>query len=91
MAIWHKRQSKIKKKKYQDIHAKIYNDKNNKPQQKHRFGTVSKSLSRGGGGVGSGGGGGGVGGLNPFYEAITLALSSAVVYTRHLFSPREGF
>ena len=25
------------------------------------------------------------------YEATTLALSSAVVYTRHLFSPREGF
>ena len=35
---------------------------------------------------------GGVGGsLNRFYVATTLALSSAVVYTRHLFSPREGF
>ena len=30
------------------------------------------------------------GGLNRFYVATTLALSSAVVYTRHLFSPREG-
>ena len=33
----------------------------------------------------------GGGGLNRFYVAITLALRSAVVYTRHLFSPREGF
>ena len=40
---------------------------------------------------GGGGGGGGRGGLNRFYVAITLALSSAVVYTRHLFSPRVGF
>ena len=30
-------------------------------------------------------------GLNQFYAATTLALSSTVVYTRHLFSPREGF
>ena len=29
--------------------------------------------------------------FNRFYVATTLALSSAVVYTRHLFSPREGF
>ena len=36
-------------------------------------------------------GGGGGGGLNRFYVATTLALCSAVVYTRHLFSPREGF
>ena len=40
----------------------------------------------GGGGDGRGGGGGG---LNRFYLATTLALSSAVVYTSHLFSPRE--
>ena len=31
-----------------------------------------------------GGGGGGEGGLNRFYVATTLALSSAVVYTTHL-------
>ena len=30
-------------------------------------------------------------GLNRFYVATTLTLSSAVVYTRHLFSPREEF
>ena len=36
-------------------------------------------------------GGGGGGGLNRSYLATTLALSSAVVYTRHLDSPREGF
>ena len=29
--------------------------------------------------------------LNRFYAATTLALSSAVVFTRQLFSPREGF
>ena len=38
-----------------------------------------------------GGGGGGGGGLNRFYVATVLALSSAVVYTRYLFSLREGF
>ena len=36
-------------------------------------------------------GGGGEGGLNRFYVATTLAFSSAVVYIRHLCSPREGF
>ena len=40
-----KRLSKIKL--HQDIHAKIYNDKNSKPQQEHRLGTVSKNLTRG--------------------------------------------
>ena len=35
--------------------------------------------------------GGGRGCLNRFYVITTLALSSALVYTRHLFSPREGF
>ena len=29
--------------------------------------------------------------LNRFLVATTLALSSAVVYTRHFFSPLEGF
>ena len=29
--------------------------------------------------------------VNRFYVAITLALSSAVVYTRHLFCPIEVF
>ena len=33
----------------------------------------------------------GGGGFNRFYVATTLAHSSAVVYIRHLFSPREGF
>ena len=32
----------------------------------------------------------GRGGQNRFYVATTLALSSAVVYPRHLLSPREG-
>ena len=32
-----------------------------------------------------------LGGFNRFCVATTLARSSAVVYTRHLFSPREGF
>ena len=33
-----------------------------------------------------------LGGFNLFYMTITLALlSSAMVYTRHLFSPGEGF
>ena len=41
-----------------------------------------------GGGRGSWVGGGL---LNRFYVATILALSSALVYTRHLFSPREGF
>ena len=56
--------------------TKTYNEKNSKPQQRHRIGTVSKILLEG---------------LNRFYVATTLVLSSAVVYTRHLFSPREGF
>ena len=34
-----------------------------------------------------GGGGGSCGGRWGFYVATTLALSSALVYTRHLFSP----
>ena len=42
------------------------------------------------GSAGEGGGGGG-GGVNRVYVATTFALSSAVVYTGHLFSPREGF
>ena len=29
--------------------------------------------------------------LNRFYVTTTLVLSSAVVYTRHLFIPREEF
>ena len=48
----------------------------------------------GGGGWGRGGdgdGGGGVRDLNRVYVAITLTLSSAQVYTQHLFSPRERF
>ena len=36
-------------------------------------------------------GGGGGGNLNRFYVATIIALSSAVVYTRHLFCPREEF
>ena len=38
-----------------------------------------------------GGRGRGVGSLNRFYVTITLALNSAVVYTKHKFYPREGF
>ena len=33
-----------KKKIYQDIYAKTHNDRNSKPQQKHRLGTVSNIL-----------------------------------------------
>ena len=66
-------------KNHQDIHAKTYNDRNSKPQQKRRLGTVCKSLNGVDGGR-----------LNRFYLAITLALSSGLVYTRNLFSPREG-
>ena len=63
---------------HQDIHAKTYNDRYSKPQQKHRLGTVSKNITQ-------------RGSLNRFYVATTLAFISAVVCTRHLFSPREGF
>ena len=42
-----KRLSKNKIKNHQDIHAKTYNDRNSKPQQKHHLGTVSKRLLRG--------------------------------------------
>ena len=35
-------------------------------------------------------GGVGEGGQNRFYVATTFALSSAVVYPRHVLSPREG-
>ena len=31
-----------------------------------------------------------LGGLNRVYVATSIGLSSAVVYTRHLLSPREG-
>ena len=41
-------------------------------------------------GMGVAGVGGG-GELKRFYVATTHALSSAVVYTKHEFSPREGF
>ena len=41
--------------------------------------------------VWGGGSGGGRGGLNRLYVATTLILSPAVVYTKHLFSPSEGF
>ena len=58
----------------------IMNDRNSKPKQKRRIGTVSKLLLEGGVG----------GSLNRFYMATTLALSSAVVYTKNLFSPRVG-
>ena len=36
------------------------------------------------------GGWDGGGGLNRFYLATIIALSSAAACTRHLFSPREG-
>ena len=57
---------KNKNKLNQDIHAKIHNDRNNKPHQKYRLGMVSKKY---------------YGGLNRVYVATILALRSAVVYT----------
>ena len=60
----------------QNIHAKINNDKTSIPQQKHLLGTVNKTL---------------LVYLNRFYVATTLAISSAVVHTRHLFNLLEGF
>ena len=65
---------------HQDKHTKTYNDRYSKPQQKHRLGTVSKKYwGWGWEEVGWGRG------VNRFYLATTLGLSSAVVYTRHLF------
>ena len=61
---------------YRGIHAKTYNGINSKPQQKHHLGTVRKKVYSG---------------TNRFNVATTLALCSAMVNTRHLFSPREGF
>ena len=40
-------QMAIEKKNQQDIHAKTYNDRNSKPQQKRRLGTVSKNFTWG--------------------------------------------
>ena len=63
--------------------TRTYNDRySSKPQQEYHLRTVSKILQ--GTGVGEGG-------LNRLNVATTIALSSAVVYTRHLFSPLEGF
>ena len=56
------------------IHAKTYTDRNSKPQNKHRLGTVSKKtlpFEWAGGGAG----GGGKGCLNRLYVATTLGLS----------------
>ena len=39
-----KRLSKLKK-NHQDIHAQTYNDRNSKPQQKHRLLTISNNLT----------------------------------------------
>ena len=67
--------------------TRTYNGRNSKPHQKHRRWTVSKNITlcvRGGVCVC-------VWCFNRFYVATTLALSSAVVYTKHLFSLREGF
>ena len=49
-----------------------------KPQQKHCLGTVNNNITEGVG-------------LNRLCVATTLALSSAVVYTRHLLSPLKEF
>ena len=57
--------SRNNNKKITRTYRQRHSDRNSKPQQKHRLGTVSKNFTCG-------------------------ALSSAVVYTRHLFSPREG-
>ena len=49
----------------------------NHNRSKHLLGTVNKNITAG---------------LNRFYVATTLAFSSAaLVYTRHLLRPREGF
>ena len=50
-------------------------------QQKHCLGTARKNFTRRAG----------MRGLNQIYVTTTLALSSAVVYTRHFLSPLEGF
>ena len=69
---------------YQDIHAKTYYDRNSKSQQKHRLGTVSKKFTRWRRGETGRG-------LNRFYVATTIALSSAV-YTEDICSDRvKGF
>ena len=47
-----KRLSKIEKKMHQDKHAKIYNERYSKPQQKHCLGTLSKNITVWGGGRG---------------------------------------
>ena len=78
-------------------YMETYTDRNSKPQQKHRLGTASKHFTGksgvcfgGGGGAGGAKGAGGRG-YNSIYMATTRVLSSPVVYTRHLFNPREGF
>ena len=69
---------KNKIKNQQDIHAKTYNTMTEIVHHS-RSTALERSVKTL------------LGGLNRFYVATTLALSSAVVYTRHLFSPREGF
>ena len=69
-----------KQKLHQDKHAKTHNDRYSNPLHKHRIRTVRKILLWVAGVL-----------VNRFYVATTPALSSAVVYTRHLFSPRERF
>ena len=64
------------KKTHQDAH-----DRNSKPQQKHRIGTVSKTSL----------GAGGSGRLKSILRGHNLRPQFYLVYTRHLFSPREGF
>ena len=82
-----KRPSKIIKKKspgHTNVHAKTYNDRYSKNHCRSMV--LERSVKYyWGRGVVEGGG------LNRFYVATTLAVSSARVYTRHLFSPREGF
>ena len=62
---------------HQHIHANIYNDRNSKHRRNTALGRSVKKYW-------------GSWALIQLYVATTLALSSAVVYTRQLFSPRKG-
>ena len=59
-----------------ELQSSLLHDRNSKPQQEHHLGTVSKSFTWG---------------LKSSLHGHNPRLSSAVVYTRHLFSPREAF
>ena len=68
-----------KQKYVSDTHIQRRTITKNKPWQKNRLGTVSEKYFTGGGVEGWGRGGGGGRGLNRFYVATILALTSAAV------------